>query len=317
MADILVFAASSFIGRHLCRIAAAEGHRATGTSRQPRPASGQLRCDLTSSEDVEAAIREVQPQWIIQCGAATASRDARELYNTHIFGTLNVLNAVAKHAPQARVLLMGSAAEYGAAPVEWLPLTEDRPTRPASFFGSSKLAQTELAQAAAQELKLRLVSVRPFNVIGPGLPDIYFATSLAQRLLKQRQQGVSAGTEFEVTNANATRDFVDVRDVGSACLSLLARSDDQWPIGTCEVFNICTGHETTLLEVATVLGNAAGGLKPAAGGSHNSRGGISRSAGSAQKLTSATGWRPQVTWQQSLQDLWTELNSSVVQSLRD
>ncbi len=310
MADLLIFAASSFIGRHLCATAAADGHRVTGTSRQPKESSGHLRCDLTSAENVADVIDQIQPQWIVQCGAATASRDARELYNTHIFGTLNVLTAVAKHAPNARVLLMGSAAEYGAAPLEWLPLTEDRPARPASFFGSSKLAQTELAQAAAQELKLRLVSVRPFNVIGPGLPDIYFATSLAQRLSKQCQQGASTGTEFEVTNANATRDFVDVRDVSSACLSLLARPDEQWPIGTCDVFNICTGQETTLLEVASVLGNAAGGLKPAAGGVHNSRGGISRSAGSADKLTSATGWKPKISWQQSLQDLWSELAAS-------
>lgn len=310
MADILIIAASSFIGRHICTTAAANGHRVTGTSREPKESSGHVRCDLTSAENVAEVINQVQPHWIIQCGAATASRDARELYNTHIFGTLNVLTAVAKHTPNARVLLMGSAAEYGAAPLEWLPLTEDRPARPGSFFGSSKLAQTELAQAAAQELKLRLVSVRPFNVIGPGLPDIYFATSLAQRLMKQRDQGATAGAKFEVTNATATRDFVDARDVAAACLSLLARPDDQWPIGTCDVFNICTGQETTLLEVATVLGNAAGGLKPAAGGVHNSRGGISRSAGSADKLTATTGWKPVISWQQSLQDLWSGLTAA-------
>lgn len=307
MADVLVFAASSFIGRHLCDAATRAGHRVVGTSRQPKASSGHLRCDLTMADSVEETVSQVRPEWIIQCGAATASRDARELYGTHIFGTLNVLQAVAKHAPQTRVLLMGSAAEYGAAPLEWLPLTEDRPAQPASFFGASKLAQTELAQAAAQEMKLKLVSVRPFNVIGPGLPDIYFATSLARRLLAQHKQGTATGTEFEVTNASATRDFVDVRDVATACLKLLARAEDQWPNAACEIFNICTGRETTLMDVATVLGNAAGGLKPIAGGAHASRGGISRSCGSAAKLTAATGWSPQISWQQSLNDLWTEL----------
>lgn len=302
MTRVLVIAASSFIGRHVCDSLARRKLQLVRTRRVPVDDS-YLACDLTDSDSIAAALQFAQPDWIIQCGAATASRDARELYQTHVFGTMNLLEAIEKHTPTARVLLMGSAAEYGSLPLEWLPLTEDRLPRPSSVFGSSKLAQTQLAQAMAAEKKLRLVSVRPFNVIGPGLPDIYFAASLSKRLRALLSDPKSSG-EFEVTNASATRDFVDARDVAEACVALLERAS--FEPGTCDVVNIATSQETTLLEMATRLGELAGGLRPRAGGEHQSRGGISRSAGSFDKLRQATGWQPQIHWSESLSDLWNE-----------
>ncbi len=301
MPTALVIAARSFIGRHICRALSDRGVRVVSTSRQPAAGSGDIACDLTDPASIAAAIENSRPDWIVQCGAATASRDPRELYLTHAFGTLNLCEAVDQHAPEARVLLMGSAAEYGSLPVEWLPLHEECLPQPSSYFGASKLAQTQLAQAAAVEKRLRIVSVRPFNVIGPGLPDIYFAASLLKRLKAMQLEGAKAGTEFEVTNATATRDFVDVRDVAEAVALLLERA--AFEVGTCEVFNIATSRETTLIEMASVLGELAGGFVPKAGGSHSSRGGISRSSGSFKKLADATGWQPRIRWQQSLRDM--------------
>lgn len=301
MPRVLVVAANSFIGGHVCRALASQGAEVIKTRRKVDATGEFLSCDLTHVESIRNAVQHAQPEWIIQCGAATASRDARELYQTHVFGTLNLLEAVELHAPQARVLLMGSAAEYGSLPLDWLPLTEDRLPNPSSVFGASKLAQTQMAQAVAAEKRLRVVSVRPFNVIGPGLPDIYFAASLSKRLLAARCAAVNP-TEFDVTNVTATRDFVDVRDVAAACIALLERA--AFEPGVCEIFNIATSCETTLLEMATLLGELAGGLRPRAAGEHQSRGGIARSAGSYAKLRRATDWEPCVSWQQSLSDLW-------------
>ncbi len=305
MTRVLVIAASSFIGRHVCDSLTRRKMQVYRTRRSPNDDS-YLACDLTDIDSIAAALNISQPEWIIQCGAATSSRDLRELYQTHVFGTANFLEAIEQHAPTARVLLMGSAAEYGSLPLEWLPLTEDRLPRPSSVFGSSKLAQSELAQAMAAEKKLRLVSIRPFNVIGPGLPEIYFAASLSKRLRAMLSDPTSP-REFEVTNANATRDFVDARDVAEACVALLERA--RFEPGTCDIFNIATSRETTLLEMATRLGELAGSLQPRVGGEHQSRGGISRSAGSFEKLQRTTGWQPQIHWSASLNDLWNEFAS--------
>jgi GDP-4-dehydro-6-deoxy-D-mannose reductase len=148
-----------------------------------------------------------------------------------------------------------------------------------------------------------VVTVRPFNVIGPGLPEHYFAASLARRLLRQREAGGPA--EFAVTNLDSTRDFVDVRDVAEAVVGLLDRAAPAR--GAMAVYNVASGVETPLAELAAELGRLAGGLRPVDGGAAGSRGGIARSRGDAARLRRATGWAPRRTWRESVGEMWDAL----------
>jgi GDP-4-dehydro-6-deoxy-D-mannose reductase len=225
------------------------------------------------------------------------------MYGLHVGGTLNVLSAVVRHAPAAPVVLLGSAAEYGPVPPEALPVNEDYPAAPRSFFGASKLAQTHAAQAAAAEWNLGVVVVRPFNVIGPGLPPHYFAASLAERMMKARAAG--ARGDVPVVNADATRDFVDVRDVAHALLGLMTRAA---PVaGEAVLYNIASGREVPLRAVAQKLCALAGDFRAVDAGSGHSRSGISRSCGDASRLRDAIGWGPGIGWERSVEDLWRSM----------
>jgi GDP-4-dehydro-6-deoxy-D-mannose reductase len=221
------------------------------------------------------------------------------MYALHVQGTLNVLEAVARHAPAAPVVLLGSAAEYGVVPPEVLPVDEDCPPGALSFFGASKLAQTQAAQPAAVEWKIGVVVVRPFNIIGPGLPCQYFAAALAQRLLEAKATGASG--DMPVANAEATRDFVDVRDVVEAISGLLTRAIPQ--PGELRVYNIASGRETRVGAIAEKLA-ALAGVRVVDAGTAQSRSSISRSCGDPSRLRKATGWTPQIAWEQSIEDLW-------------
>lgn len=297
MPRVLVFAGSSFVGQHLCRLFRENSVEVIATARRPESSElGEelLACDLTSVENVRNVIEQTKPDWIVQCGAATASASPRDHYAVHVTGTLNVLEAAHEVVPDASIVLFGSAAEYGPVPPEDLPVPETYPCRPTSFFGTSKLAQTQLAQAAAAANGQRITIVRPFNIIGPGLPDHYFAAALTKRLLKQKadlEAGRTTDRTFEVHNPDATRDFIDVRDVASAVHFLLAEhSPDP---GRCALFNIATGVETPILEAAQQIGTAVGNLRAVPAGEAQSRGGISRSAGDCQELQQL-GWTPQI-----------------------
>jgi GDP-4-dehydro-6-deoxy-D-mannose reductase len=216
---------------------------------------------------------------------------------------MNVLEAVRRHSPGTGVMLLGSAAEYGVTLPEDLPVRETHPTIPHSFFGDSKLAQTQLGRTAAKLWGLRVISVRPFNVIGPGLPEHYFAAALGAKLRRlSLERGVRT---FPLQNSNATRDFVDVRDVVEALVLLteLPASSS----GT--VFNICTGIETPLLQAARELGQLAGGFVPIPGDDAASRGGTIRSRGDSQLLRECTGWEPRYSWRESLLDMWKSLDA--------
>jgi nucleoside-diphosphate-sugar epimerase len=302
MATALVFAGTSFVGGPLCAALRRQGARVVATARGTPP-DGAVSCDLTRPDQVEAVVARERPDWVVQCAGATRTGDPGELYCLHVGGTLAVLGAVARHAPGAVVALLGSAAEYGPLPPEDFPITEDAPCRPATFFAASKLAQTGLARCAAREWSLRVLTVRPFNVVGPGLPEHYFAAALARRLLRLRAEGGPA--EFPVANLDATRDFVDVRDVADALVALLTVA----PPGPGEmaVYNVASGVEVPLREVAGRLGRLAGDFRPVDGGGGGSRGGVSRSRGDPTRLRRATGWVPRQTWQQSVDDLWRSL----------
>ena len=304
MARVLLIAGSSFIGQHCARVFSQAGHEVLGTARRIRAGSSLVSLDITRPGDVDRVIGVLQPDWIVNCAGSPSSPNPAEHYAVHVQGTLNVLQAAADngHVP---VLLMGSAAEYGPVPAEELPVQESHLEEPTTFFGASKLAQTQLACVAARELGLSILITRPFNVIGPGLPDSYFAAALTGRLLRQRDE--DRRDAFEVRNAEATRDFVDVRDVARALLML--REATQPERGSAEVFNIATGLQTSLLDVAMQMGDLAGGLNPVAGGEAASRGGISRSCGSFAKLHHATGWQPEIPWRQSIVDLWNSVSA--------
>jgi GDP-4-dehydro-6-deoxy-D-mannose reductase len=300
MTTAFVLAGNSFIGGHLCRRLIQAGVHVVAASRHGDAAARLERCDLTAPDQVEDLIARIQPHWIFQCAGATRTTDPTDLYRLHVDGTLRLLRAVRRHVPATPVVLIGSAAEYGPVPPEALPVREDYPALPPSFFGASKLAQTQAAAAAAGEWQLGILVIRPFNVLGPGLPAHYFAAALAERLEKAKIAGSSG--EFPVVNAGATRDFVDVRDVVEAMFGLVTRAAP--PAGTVAVYNIASGRETSVRAVATKLCRLAGDFQVVDAGAGQSRSSISRSCGDPAKLRRATGWEPRIGWEQSVEDLW-------------
>ena len=305
---VLVLAGNSFLGRHLRELMTSAGYQVAWTSR-----TSGLRCDLTQPEDIAAVLQQVQPDWIIQCAGVVPTRDQTLLTQVHVQGSLLLLATVARHVPHAQVLLVGSAAEYGIVPQEHLPVTEDYSCQPGTPFGVSKLTQTRLAATFTREHSLRVTTVRPFNVIGPGQPEHYLAAALAKRLRDLADSG--GPCTFPVTNLTATRDFIDVRDVSLAILRLL----DQLTCvtGRMALYNIATGIETSVKSVALLLGQLAGGFLPIDAGNQASRGDILRSCGDASRLTQATGWRPRWTWQESISALWSKHSSSIQPHLPD
>ena len=226
--------------------------------------------------------------------ATSPSATPEEMYRVHVTGTLNVMRAAAKASPNAVLVLVGSAAEYGVVAEERLPIDEEEPAQPASLFGASKMAQTQLALAAAVEWSLRVLVARPFNLLGPGLPEHYLAAALAKRLL---QEGRTT-KPLVVANAEATRDFVDVRDAAAA-LVLMIEKAAPFPGGS-RIFNIASGQETSVLEIARTLCELHGRRSVLAEGDASSRSRIRRSCGDAARLRTATGWQPCFSWKESL-----------------
>ena len=208
-------------------------------SRQPAGAHGGdgvewSQVDVTNRDDVTAALLRARPQWVVHLAGSPhvgqSWANAWEPLKTNVIGTHHLLEAVRTGHRHCRVLVVTSAMIYRPSGD---PLDENAAVGPASPYGFSKLAQDQLALAAAREDGLDVVVARPFNHVGPGQDPSFFLSSFARQIAL-----IEAGAlppEIRVGNLDAERDLTDVRDVVAAYAGLLTAG------APGRAYNICTG----------------------------------------------------------------------------
>jgi GDP-4-dehydro-6-deoxy-D-mannose reductase len=255
-----------------------------------------LPVDLLDAAATREAVRAAAPQ-VVHHLAANASvaaaweRPRKAMDN--VTTTLNLLEAIRREAPQARVLVAGSGEEYG--PPESLPVTEDAPLRPQNPYAVSKASAGLLAAMYADAHGLGVVRARAFNHAGPGQSPAYVISSLA----RQVAAGLAAGDDpIRLVSGNplARRDFTDVRDVVRAYRLLALRAEPG-------VYNVCSGRAACVADLVPALAAAAGRdvrheIDPALVRAHE----VMEIRGSHDRLTAATGWEPEIPLGRTLED---------------
>jgi GDP-4-dehydro-6-deoxy-D-mannose reductase len=237
----LVTGASGFVGPHLVAHLRAEGDDVVVTGDHTNS------FDITDFDGVERSFRAAQPEVVYHLAARThvgeSWRDPQGFLRVNAIGTANVLQA-AQAAGVQRVLVVGSAEEYGRADPHDLPLREDAPLRPLSPYAASKVAASYLALQACIGGGLETVRVRPFSHTGPGQAPSFFVPAMAARIVEAERRG------FDAVGAGAldpVRDFSDVRDVVRAHRLLMINGVPG------EVYNVCTGTGVSVGDIAQRL----------------------------------------------------------------
>lgn len=208
--------------------------------------------------------------------------------DVNVQGTANVLEKARRHGVR-RVVLASSAAVYGNA--DALPLDEETPLRPLSPYAASKHVDEIYAQLYTHALGLETVVLRYFNVFGPRQrPDSPYAAAVP--IFVRRYLDGKAVTVFG--DGGQTRDLIYVGDVARA--NLLAANH---PNAAGQIFNICTGVETRLLDLLKILDK----LFPAAPEpvfADPRPGDIYRSVGSPERAARVMGFRVQTSLEEGL-----------------
>lgn len=300
----LVTGACGFCGQHLGdRLAAEEGVRSVGLDRSAPAATpvGFKECvvgDLEDGRFVEEVIRRVQPRWVFHLAGLVRGADP-EIYRANVLGAINLLEAIRTQAPDARVLLVGSAAEYGAVSAADLPIREEYRGRPEGAYGLSKYCGTLAGLDYARRYGLRVVVARPFNIIGAGVPPGLIVGAIIQRALTALR-----GPEprvVKVGNLDTQRDFVAVEDVVDAYWRLL--QGGAWG----EVFNISSGEPHTIRSVVEVLlEHAGGGLRLEVDPALMRPSDVPVAYGSNRKIAATIGFKPQRTLADALRAAWDD-----------
>jgi GDP-4-dehydro-6-deoxy-D-mannose reductase len=298
----LVTGASGFAGRHLANELRGAGVEVTGASRRPaqEPATDRARVlDLLDAGEVDRLLLEVRPQLVFHLAAEASVvrswRDPAAIIRANVATTLNLLESVRRHAPEARVLVACSGEEYGIP--DRLPVDEEHRLRPRNPYAVSKASVDMAAGFYADAYGLRIVRTRAFNHAGPGQTDTYVVSALARQIAEaEARSREDARVEISMGNPHVKRDFTDVRDVVRAYRIALERCD-------ADVFNVCSGEATLISDILDALAarsvlSVERQIDPALVREDE----VPEIRGSHEKLTRATGWRPQIPFEQTLAD---------------
>lgn len=298
MPRVLVTGASGFAAPFLIRRLLGEGCEVVGATHGPgkRLPEGcrTLPLDITDAEAVRRAVAGARPDEIYHLAGLTrpASGAVGEFHAVNFGGALNLLEAAREEAPEAGVLLVGSAYAYGRVDH---PISETEPLNPTNHYGVSKAAADMLGRSYALQ-GLRVVNARPFNHSGPGQsPDFLLPTLVEQfAAIKagRREPSVKLG------NLDSVRDLSDVRDVARAYVLALRRGRPG------EAYNAGSGRGSKVRELFEMVRRESGAeVELVVEPSRVRAGDIPYLVADVSRAKEELGWRPEIPLERTVRDM--------------
>lgn len=301
---LLVLGGRGFAGQHFVEAANGSRFQILPTSR--RGDESYVSCDLLDPASITEVVRSVRPKFIVNlAGAASGAKSLRDPAGTfavNAVGVVNLLDTVARHAPDAHTLCVSSGDIYGTLEEGKLPAREHYVPRPHNPYGTSKAAMELVCDQYARTAGLRITVVRAFNHTGPGQSPVFAASSFARQIAMAEKGGADAVT-LKTGNLALIRDFSDVRDIVRAYLAIAEQE-------LTGLFNACSTRGMTLLSIVDGLRAATTLPVHVQTQPHRLRHGEPAVLyGANDRLRAATGWQPNIPISTTLADLldwWRE-----------
>jgi len=305
---ILVTGANGFSGKHLldllCRqtkgtlVALYRRRRLTG---YPKRVVWK-KVDLRQKAQVMRLCNHTRPQQVYHLAAYVKGKNGfsgpEGIYRNNVLGTFNILEAIRRFSPGAKILNVGSSYEYGKVPEAHMPIRETERLNPNSIYGASKLGQEAVMRYYGHVYGLRIVCTRTFYYAGPGQPRGFLFANLVQEF-NARTSGTKSG--LKIVNPDDRFDYTDIRDVARAYYLLMQK-------GRCgEVYNVASGKTRTLRDITECMADYCGGnirfvFKKKKHGPLDHRVYV----GYSSKIKKHTGWKPHYRIGQTIRDMFDQ-----------
>lgn len=220
-----------------------------------RQGSGRKLSSMPSAEVLETASFGVEPLrkslrstscdivfHLASYGVQVNDRDQDQLIHGNVCLLSHVLQAVSDW-PIRYFLFTGSCSEYGTPSRNNVQIAEDEPLRPTSLYGAAKVATELYGSALASQIKIPFVTLRLFNVFGPGEGPHRLLPSIINHLESDRPVALTGGEQ--------QRDLLYVDDVADALLAAACSKT----LHPGAAYNVCSGTPVRIREVGDKAAN--------------------------------------------------------------
>lgn len=322
----LVTGCNGFVGSHLVELLTQEGWQVHGTVRSFRSDLENLEdlrvacrmptlhsCDITDGYGTARVVRDVKPDAVWHLAASSYVPDSwtnpAQVFNVNVTGTLNMLEAVRQHAPEAKMLTAGTSEEFGkAAPDSFND--EETPLRPLSPYGVSKVAADLLTQQYAASYGVHAIVTRAHNHSGARRGFMFAESNWARQIALAELTGKPGIIRHG--NLEAVRDYTDVRDIVRGYLAAveMGKSGD--------VYVLATGVGLTMRDVLERLVSMSGVPMTAEPDPARMRpSDVPFLRGNPAKAARELGWTPRIPATDMLRDLLDYWRSRVRNTRRE
>ncbi|HUY57971.1 MAG TPA: NAD-dependent epimerase/dehydratase family protein [Candidatus Micrarchaeaceae archaeon] len=289
---IMVTGGAGFIGSHLTDRLLGEGHDVAvlddlsrGHREQVSEQARFYQLSIAGSE-VGPVMAQERPEVVFHLAAQIDVRqsvsDPLHDAEINVLGTVRLLEAASRTSVGRFVFMSSGGALYGDT--EIIPTPESHPWRPASPYGAAKAAGEAYLRSFSTSFGLESSVLRPGNVYGPRQDPDGEAGVIAifTRQLLAGQPPVING------DGRQSRDYIYVDDLVEAAIRAI-----RGPLGQ---YNIGTGRETSVNEVAGQLARAVAELRPDGGPTPPSRSGPARDGEQRRSCLDCSLAKSQLDW---------------------
>jgi GDPmannose 4,6-dehydratase len=265
--------------------------------------------DLRDSDSIDHAVQVARPDYVFHLAAQsypkTSFTSPLDTYETNIQGTSRVLEALRKYKKDAIIHVCASSEVFGRVPKEKLPINEECTFHPASPYAISKVGTDLVGRFYAEAYQMTVMTTRMFTHTGPRRGDVFAESTFAKQIAMIEKEWIPP--VVKVGNLDSLRTFADVRDAVRAYYMLVTHH----PVAG-EYYNIGGTYTCTvgdMLKYLISISNAKNKIKIEIDPDRLRPIDADLQVPDTTKFEKHTGWKSQITFEQTMQDLldyWRE-----------
>lgn len=259
--------------------------------------------DLRDSMSIDEAIKTSKPDYVFHLAAQSFPKTSfsapLDTLDTNVQGTVRVLESIKNFAPSAITHVCSSSEVFGRVSREKLPIDEECSFHPASPYAISKVGTDLVGRFYAEAYGLTTLTTRMFTHTGPRRGDVFAESSFAKQIALAENNFIPP--VIKVGNLESLRTIADVRDAVKAYFMLVTVNPiagEYYNIGgqyTAEIGQILN-H---LISISTIKSE----LKIEVDPDRLRPIDADLQVPNTSKFTKHTGWAPEFTFEQTMQDL--------------